>query len=85
MFDGPTSLPYPIPDGILLLVHLHLLDWPTDDVCDPNMFNATSHGIGDRIKTMERVIYFLIAKSEGDQHAKTVSERKTPCNLASSR
>jgi hypothetical protein len=38
------------------------------------MFNSNIRGIGDRLKTMERIVYFLIGKAEGQQRVKVVSE-----------
>lgn len=38
------------------------------------MFNPNTCGIGDRIKNMEHVVYFLIDKAEGPQRTKVVSE-----------
>ena len=37
------------------------------------MFNPNTSGIGDRIKNMEHVVYFLIGKAEGHQRVKVVS------------
>ncbi|KAG8802584.1 hypothetical protein FRC16_009257 [Serendipita sp. 398] len=79
MPSPPMLLPFPIPDSILLLIHLHLLQWPQADLpCDPDAFNANRHGIGERIKSMEHIIYFLIEKIEGIRGAKTV----TPINVS---
>jgi hypothetical protein len=67
-----NRLPFPIPDSILLLIHLHLLQCPLE--LDPNMFNSNTRGIGDRVKTMEHIVYFLMGKAEGQQRLKVVSE-----------
>ncbi|PVG04890.1 hypothetical protein CPB86DRAFT_721454 [Serendipita vermifera] len=67
----PATLPFPIPDSILLLLHLHLLQYPLDpEQCDPDMFKASSYGIGDRIKSMERIVYFLIGTAHGEAYVK---------------
>lgn len=38
------------------------------------MFNSNIRGIGDRVKTMEHIVCFLIGKAEGQQRLKVVSE-----------
>ena len=47
------SLPFPIPDSILLLLHLHLLQCPLEELqLGPDSF-TTTYGIGERLKAME--------------------------------
>ena len=75
----PNRLPFPIPDSILLLTHLHLLQCPLQ--LEPNMFDPNIRGIGDRFKTMEHIVYFLMGQAEGQQRLKAVSERSAPISV----
>ena len=63
-----------LPPSLLLLVHLHLLEYPHADRSeyDHNVFNPKTRGLKDRTKTMEDISYFLVRKLERDR-VKTVS------------
>lgn len=78
-----NRLPFPIPDSILLLLHLHLLQCTLPEAQDPNLFNPNSYGIGERIKNMERIVYFLMSVIENDK-IKAVSEHKKCLSVAGS-
>lgn len=80
MADIVTELPLPL----LQLVHLHLLEYPlaNDPEYDQNLFNPNVRGLRDRIKSMEDVCYFLVAKVEGrKESARTVSPNPQHFNI----
>ncbi|PSR70707.1 hypothetical protein PHLCEN_2v13437 [Hermanssonia centrifuga] len=55
-----TDLPTPL----LLLIHLHLLGFPSKKGTkyDEHLFNPNEHGIGERTKTLEEIAHFLVSK-----------------------
>ncbi|KAJ7114000.1 hypothetical protein C8R44DRAFT_676439, partial [Mycena epipterygia] len=57
------SLPVPL----ILLVHLHILQYPhaNKPEYDHSIFDACVRGLRDRTRTMEDVSYFLVARIEG--------------------
>lgn len=66
------SLPLPL----ILLIHLHILEYPhaNKPEYDHNIFNSRVRGLRDRTKLMEDICYFLVGKLEGGRDgAKTVS------------
>jgi hypothetical protein len=62
------SLPLPL----ILLVHLHILEYPhaNKSEYDHNIFNGRVRGLRDRIKTLEDICYFIVGRLEGN--ARTV-------------
>jgi hypothetical protein len=58
-----------IPNSLLLLVHLHLLEYPSanNPEYDQNLFNPNVRGLRDRVNSMENVCYFLLRKIEGQK------------------
>lgn len=56
-----------LPTSLLLLVHLHLLEYPNakSSEFDENLFNPRTRGLRERAKTMEDIAYFLVGKIEG--------------------
>ncbi|KAI0306038.1 hypothetical protein B0F90DRAFT_1695561 [Multifurca ochricompacta] len=64
------SLPLPL----LLLIHIHLLDYPHADEpeYDEHVFNAKVRGLRDRTKTMEDLCYFLVGKIEQKPRMKSL-------------
>ncbi|KAF9480368.1 hypothetical protein BDN70DRAFT_619803 [Pholiota conissans] len=77
-----TSTSY-LPNTLLLLVHLHLLEYPYSNrpEYDHNVFNPRTRGLRDRAKTMEDVAYFLVGRLEG-KGLKTILATY-PCNQPS--
>ena len=66
-----------LPTGLLIILHLHLLDYPLQDATgyDERLFHHT-RGMRERNKAMEDITYFLVWKLEGSkERAKTVSTR----------
>lgn len=63
-----------LPISLLFLVHLHLLNFPVEDVSvyNEDMFNPTRRGIRERGKTMEDICYFLVSKVEGQATVRKV-------------
>ncbi|KZT25188.1 hypothetical protein NEOLEDRAFT_1241951 [Neolentinus lepideus HHB14362 ss-1] len=57
-----------LPIPLLLLLHLHLLNYPYANNLeyDENIFNGQSRGIRERAKTMEDICHFLVGKIEGN-------------------
>jgi hypothetical protein len=65
-----------LPIPLILLVHLHLLEYPSADNSeyDQNLFDPNVRGLRDRTKSMEDMCYFLVGKVEGrKESAKAVS------------
>ena len=56
-----------LPPALLVLIHLHLLGFEAanEKQYDENLFNQAAHSGGERIKSMEEITYFLVAKIEG--------------------
>ena len=65
-----------LPLALILLVHLHLLGYESRDgsTYNEDLFNPSSHGGGERIRTMEDVSFFLVGKIEG-----TIPRAKKVC------
>jgi hypothetical protein len=63
MAEFAPGLPIPL----LLLVHLHILEYPlaNNPEYDHNMFDPNVRGLRDRLKSMEDMCYFLVGKVEG--------------------
>ncbi|KAF8156925.1 hypothetical protein B0H34DRAFT_478423 [Crassisporium funariophilum] len=63
MVAAIVSLPIPL----ILLVHLHILDYPhaNKPEYDHNIFNPRVRGLRERIRLMEDVSYFLVGRVEG--------------------
>ncbi|KAJ7147703.1 hypothetical protein C8R43DRAFT_1010465 [Mycena crocata] len=63
MSTSVFSLPVPL----ILLVHLHILQYPhaNKPEYDHNVFNPSIRGLRDRTRTMEDVCYFLVSRVEG--------------------
>ena len=63
-----------LPTSLLLLIHLHLLNFPSTDALnyDEKLFDPKTRGIRERVSTMEDVSYFLVGKVEGYISAKKV-------------
>ena len=65
-----------LPDSLLLLVHLHLLNFPLKDAAgyDEQLFDPSINDFRKRTKAMEDICYFLVGKVQGGrEHAKAVS------------
>ena len=56
-----------LPNGLLIILHLHLLNFPLRDAAgfDERLFDATSRGMGQRSKALEDIAFFLVGKIEG--------------------
>ncbi|KAL1685098.1 hypothetical protein GGG16DRAFT_129608 [Schizophyllum commune] len=72
-----------LPPSLILLVHLHLLEYPHADRSeyDHNVFNPKTRGLKDRTKTMEDISYFLVRKLERDRVKTTLPNY--PCKKPS--
>ncbi|KAF8199029.1 hypothetical protein BJ912DRAFT_686472 [Pholiota molesta] len=66
MFSSTATTVY-LPSCLLLLVHLHLLEYPCSNrpEYDHNIFNPRTRGLRERARTMEEVTYYLVGKLEG--------------------
>ncbi|KDR70941.1 hypothetical protein GALMADRAFT_144407 [Galerina marginata CBS 339.88] len=55
-----------LPTSLILLVHLHILEYPhaNNPEYDHEIFNPRTRGLRERAKTMEDIAYFLIGKIE---------------------
>ncbi|KAI0664399.1 hypothetical protein C8Q70DRAFT_234350 [Cubamyces menziesii] len=63
-----------LPNGLLIILHLHLLDYPLHDATgyDERLFDPT-RGMRERNKAMEDISYFLVAKIErSKERAKSI-------------
>lgn len=72
MVGSILSLPIPL----LLLVHLHLLDYPlaNNPEYGQNLFDPHVRRLRDRVTSMQDMCYFLVGKIEGRKgSAKAVS------------
>jgi len=60
-----------LPITLLLLVHLHLLNYPPQvaSTYNEHLFNPTRTGIRERTKAMEDICYFLVGKVEGGKES----------------
>ncbi|CCM02621.1 uncharacterized protein FIBRA_04724 [Fibroporia radiculosa] len=56
-----------LPYSLLILVHLHLLNYPLKDASgyDDRLFDPTRGGIRERTRAMEDICYFLVGQVEG--------------------
>jgi hypothetical protein len=64
-----------IPLDVLLVVHLHILEYPHADRPEygQGLFDARVRGLRERTTSMEQIAYFLVGKIEGGQdRARTV-------------
>ena len=69
------ALEHKLPNGLLIILHLHLLNFPLHDASgyDERLFHHT-RGMRDRNKAMEDITYFLVGKLEGTkERTKSVS------------
>ncbi len=59
---------YRLPNGLLIILHLHLLNYPLQDATgyDERLFDP-SRGMRDRSKAMEDITHFLVGKIEGSK------------------
>lgn len=65
-----------LPNSLLILVHLHLLNYPLKDASgyDDRLFDPMLRGIRERTKAMEDISYFLVGQvEEGRERARSVS------------
>ncbi|KAF5356346.1 hypothetical protein D9756_004409 [Leucocoprinus leucothites] len=62
MSSACTTLPLPL----LLLIHLHILEYPrvNEPQYDKNLFDRRSKGLKDRVRMMEDICYFLVSLLE---------------------
>ncbi|KAI0761809.1 hypothetical protein BD413DRAFT_236006 [Trametes elegans] len=63
-----------LPNGLLIILHLHLLNFPLQDATgyDERLFDS-SRGMRERNKAMEDISYFLVGKIEhGKDRAKAI-------------
>ena len=58
-----------LPHTLLILVHLHLLDYPLKHSAayDERLFDPTRTGIRERTKVLEDISYFLVGRVEGSK------------------
>lgn len=70
MQQGGQTLPprFALPLPLVLLVHLHILEYPhaNKPEYDHNVFEPRVRGLRDRIKSMEDICFFLIGRIEGN-------------------
>ncbi|KAJ7080835.1 hypothetical protein B0H15DRAFT_856433 [Mycena belliarum] len=71
------SLPVPL----ILLVHLHVLQYPhaNKPEYDHNIFEPRVRGLRDRTKTMEDLCYYLVARIEGTKERARKALPTYPC------
>ena len=65
-----------LPDGLLVILHLHLLGFPLRAAAglDERLFDATRRGMHERAKALEDIAFFLVGRIEGArERAKAVS------------
>ncbi|KAL6306225.1 hypothetical protein BKA93DRAFT_824384 [Sparassis latifolia] len=69
-----AALSVALPHSLLVLVHLHLLDYPLKQAAqyDERLFNSKTNGIRERTKAMEDICYFLLGRIEGRDRAKAI-------------
>ena len=68
-----------LPNPLILLIHLHILEYPNanNPEYDLNIFNSRVRGLRERVKLMEDISYFLVGRVEGGKSgAKTVSKKR---------
>ena len=67
----------PLPIHLILLVHLHILEYPhaNNSEYDHDLFNSRTRGLRERATAMEDITYFLVGKIEG-KTAKIVRNMK---------
>ncbi|KAF8210954.1 hypothetical protein K438DRAFT_2011392 [Mycena galopus ATCC 62051] len=77
MSTSVFSLPVPL----ILLIHLHLLQYPhaNKPEYDHNIFDARVRGFRDRSRTMEDVCYFLVSRIEGTKERVRKAIPTYPC------
>ncbi|KAI0313204.1 hypothetical protein OF83DRAFT_1142519, partial [Amylostereum chailletii] len=73
-----------LPLPIVLLIHIHLLQYPhaNSPEYDEHVFDPKTRGLRDRAKTMEDLCYFLVGKIEGKRALKTLLSTY-PCSQPS--
>ncbi|KAK7031836.1 hypothetical protein R3P38DRAFT_2925834 [Favolaschia claudopus] len=79
----PTVFTLPIP--LILLIHLHLLQYPQANKpeYDHNLFDPRVRGLRDRTKTMEDLCYFLVGRIEGSKDRARKTIPTYPCSKPS--
>ncbi|KAJ7036646.1 hypothetical protein C8F04DRAFT_1095223 [Mycena alexandri] len=72
---------FTLPASLVLLIHLHLLQYPhaNKPEYDHNLFDARVRGLRDRTRTMEDVSYFLITRIEGSKERARKIISTYPC------
>ncbi|KAJ7036637.1 hypothetical protein C8F04DRAFT_1095201 [Mycena alexandri] len=72
---------FTLPAPLVLLIHLHLLQYPhaNKPEYDHNLFDARVRGLRDRTRTMEDVSYFLITRIEGSKERARKIISTYPC------
>ncbi|KAJ7777067.1 hypothetical protein B0H16DRAFT_1879220 [Mycena metata] len=70
-----------LPVSLVLLIHLHLLQYPLANKpeYDHNLFDARVRGLRDRTRTMEDVCYFLTTRIEGPKERARKVISTYPC------
>ncbi|RDB23829.1 hypothetical protein Hypma_008945 [Hypsizygus marmoreus] len=70
--SASSVLSLPIP--LILLVHLHILEYPhaNKPEYDHNIFESRVRGLRDRTKLLEDVCYFLVGRLEGSSSNRTI-------------
>ncbi|KAJ7262114.1 hypothetical protein C8J57DRAFT_1719665 [Mycena rebaudengoi] len=76
----PTSV-FSLPVPLILLVHLHILQYPhaNSTEYDHNIFNPRLRGLRERAKTMEDICYFLVGRVEAKKEAAKKVLPSYPC------
>ncbi|KAJ7155854.1 hypothetical protein C8R46DRAFT_1356262 [Mycena filopes] len=72
---------FTLPNPLVLLIHLHLLQYPhaNKPEYDHNLFDARVRGLRDRTRTMEDICYFLITRIEGSKERARKVIATYPC------
>ena len=57
-----------LPAPLILLVHLHILEYPhaNKPEYDHNIFDSRVRGLRERTKSLEDICYFLVGRLEGN-------------------
>ncbi|KAJ7235563.1 hypothetical protein C8J57DRAFT_1248399 [Mycena rebaudengoi] len=76
----PTSV-FSLPVPLILLVHLHILQYPhaNNTEYDHNIFNPRLRGLRERAKTMQDMCYFLVGRVEAKREAAKKVLPSYPC------
>ncbi|KAI0630760.1 hypothetical protein C8Q77DRAFT_1135077 [Trametes polyzona] len=69
-----------LPNGLLIILHLHLLDFPLQDATgyDERLFDP-ARGMRERNKAMEDICYFLVGKIEREKERAKAILPTYPC------